>query len=240
LYEDKLIDHFADILEDMSFDDGKKYNDHLMPIMRGDVQPDRSIPVEWMMYDLWDSMRAKDPTLADEILEPTFTFMRAQTDKTRLEIKGMGPYLEYREKDVGKALLSSLQRFGMGLHLTPDELKSAEAIEQNCSKHLSVVNDIYSFDKELRQSEVGHHEGSVLCTAVKVLADESNLSFEAAKRVLWYMCREWELVHQRLESRLKVEGDCSEDLAAYIKGLEFQMSGNEKWSETTLRYHSPN
>lgn len=74
-----------------------------MPIMRGDVLPDRKIPVEWMMYDLWEHMRALDKELADDVLEPTFTFMRAQTDKDRLSIVGMGPYLVYREKDVGKA-----------------------------------------------------------------------------------------------------------------------------------------
>lgn len=48
-------------------------------------------------------MRAHDKNLADEVLEPVFTFMRAQTDKARLEINELGQYLEYREKDVGKA-----------------------------------------------------------------------------------------------------------------------------------------
>lgn len=48
-------------------------------------------------------MRAHDKHLADEVLEPTFLFMRAQTDKARLEIHELGQYLEYREKDVEKA-----------------------------------------------------------------------------------------------------------------------------------------
>lgn len=48
-------------------------------------------------------MRAHDRYLADEILEPTFTFMRAQTDRARLNMKELGQYLEYRERDVGKA-----------------------------------------------------------------------------------------------------------------------------------------
>lgn len=48
-------------------------------------------------------MRAHDKPLADEVLEPTFTFMRAQTDRERLSIKELSRYLEYREKDVGKA-----------------------------------------------------------------------------------------------------------------------------------------
>lgn len=99
----QLMQSTADILEDMSLEDGSAYNEKLIPIARGDVLPDRNVPVEWIMYDLWESMRAHDKILADGVLEPTFTFMRAQTDKARLSIRGMGPYLVYREKDVGKA-----------------------------------------------------------------------------------------------------------------------------------------
>jgi hypothetical protein len=104
---------YTDLLEDMSFEEGSAYNERLIPIARGEVLPDRNVPVEWIMYDLWESMRAHDRPLADDILEPTFTFMRAQTDKTRLSITGMGPYLVYREKDVGKAYVDSCPLFGV-------------------------------------------------------------------------------------------------------------------------------
>ncbi|GIK04693.1 terpene cyclase [Aspergillus viridinutans] len=94
-----LID---DLLEYMSFEEGSAYNEKLIPISRGDVLPDRSIPVEYIIYDLWESMRAHDREMADEILEPVFLFMRAQTDRTRARPMGLGGYLEYRERDVGK------------------------------------------------------------------------------------------------------------------------------------------
>lgn len=87
----------------MSLEDGKAYNDHLMPLMRGDAKPDRRIPVEYITYDLWESMRAHDKELADQILEPTFEFMRAQTDPVRMKKMGLKEYLDYREADVGKA-----------------------------------------------------------------------------------------------------------------------------------------
>lgn len=228
-----LID---DLLEDMSFEDGEAYNNHLMPISRGDVLPDRNIPVEYITYDLWESMRAHDRELADEILEPVFTFMRAQTDRSRTQMKELGKYLEYRERDVGKALLSALMRFCMALHVTEAELESVKAVERNCSKHISVVNDIWSWEKELIASKTGHVEGSALCSSVQVMADEANLSIEASKRVLWHMCREWELVHLELEKKRIEQGKCTPDLQAYMKGLEYQMSGNELWSQSTLRY----
>jgi aristolochene synthase len=74
-----------------------------MPFSRGDVLPDRSVPVEWITYDLWESMRKHDLEMANDILEPVFVFMRAQTDRTRMRRMGLGEYFEYREKDVGKA-----------------------------------------------------------------------------------------------------------------------------------------
>ena len=87
----------------MSLEDGSAYNEKLIPISRGHVLPDRSVPVEYIIYDLWESMRAHDKDMADEVLEPTFVFMRAQTDKTRTKPMSLGNYFEYREKDVGKA-----------------------------------------------------------------------------------------------------------------------------------------
>ena len=103
----------------MSLAEGKAFNAKLVPIMRGQVQPDRKSPaviqrrrssrevgtvaVEYIHYDLWAEMRSFDRALADAVLEDTLIFMQAQTDKVRLTIKDLGPYFEYREKDVGKA-----------------------------------------------------------------------------------------------------------------------------------------
>jgi aristolochene synthase len=222
----------------MSLEEGKKYNDALMPVMAGEKLPDHSSPEQSMMHELWEGMRACDRELADDLLEPTFEFMRAQTAPIRLHLTSLGQYLLYREEDVGLKLLCSMQRFSMGVYLTPAQLKSVELIEKNASKHISVVNDIYSFNKELLQNAASKKEGSVLCTAVKVVADECAFHFDAAKRVLWLTCREWELVHQRLEAQRKGEEGFTPELAQYVKGLELLMSGNEVWSATTPRYHN--
>lgn len=87
----------------MSFEDGAQYNQRLFPICRGQVMPNRGDPAEYVMYDLWEDMRQHDKDMADEILEPVFVFMRAQTDHKRASPMSLGEYFEYREKDVGKA-----------------------------------------------------------------------------------------------------------------------------------------
>ncbi|RYO86532.1 hypothetical protein DL766_003023 [Monosporascus sp. MC13-8B] len=66
-------------------EDGRAYNEKLMAMSRGDVRPDRNMPVEYMTRDLWEHMRGHHRESADELLEPTFEFMRAQTHPTLLK-----------------------------------------------------------------------------------------------------------------------------------------------------------
>ena len=120
----------------------------------------------------------------------------------------------------------------MRLDLTKSEIDSVEDVDRNCSKHIAVVNDIYSWEKELRQSEMSDKEGSILCSSVQVMASEASVNIAASKRILWSMCREWELRHLNI---IRQEGIVPQ-LRRYCKGLEYQMSGNELWSKTTKRY----
>ena len=72
------------------------------------------------------------------------------------------------------------------------------------------------------------------------------VSYDSAKRVLWLLCREWEIQHLDLvaakekqldKDGLVMQGERDEDLRLYLKALEHVLSGNEKWSEYTQRYH---
>ena len=127
-------------------------------------------------------------------------------------------------------------RFAMDLRLSAHELEGLALLERTCSRQISVVNDIFSWSKELLASQKSQAEGSSLCTAVKVMADETGLEIEAAKRVLWVLTREWESVYDQLAREIEQSAP-SESVMRYLTGLRFQMSGNEEWSRTTLRYH---
>ena len=133
-------------------------------------------------------------------------------------------------------------RFSMALSLTPHELASVRDVDINCAKHISVINDIFSWEKELLASRTGHTEGAALCSSVQVLAQETHLSTEASKRVLFGMCREWELCHMEMvAAKKRRKGDAEgegvrREVERYMDGLEYQMSGNELWSRSTLRY----
>jgi aristolochene synthase len=133
-------------------------------------------------------------------------------------------------------LLSALMLFSMDLHLSSAELRSMKYLERYSARHISAVNDITSWEKEVKASGSGHHEGSVLCSAVKVAMEEIGVGVEPAKRMLWLMAREWEEVFNGIV-RERLEAGCGQAVKDYMQGLEYQMSGNERWSLTTLRYH---
>ena len=93
----------TDELETMSFETGAAYCDKLMLIAREKAEPDRAVPAEVVFHEVWPALRAKDRVMADAMLDPTYELMLAQTDKIRLRQMGLGEYIEYRERDIGKA-----------------------------------------------------------------------------------------------------------------------------------------
>lgn len=131
-------------------------------------------------------------------------------------------------------------RFSMGLHLSAEDFASVDKVEKNCGRHISIVNDIYSYEKELQTSKTGHKEGAYLCSAVPIFSEETDLSIAAAKRALYSLVREWEYKHEQLvRERVNDPNGCSPSVEAYMNGLEYHMSGNELWSRTTKRYSAP-
>lgn len=94
-----LID---DLLDRMSVDKGVEHNARVVECARGTVLPDRSNPAQWIMYDLFEDMRAVDRQLADELLIPTIDFLEAQADGGRMKPMNLQEYFVYRDADLGK------------------------------------------------------------------------------------------------------------------------------------------
>lgn len=140
-------------------------------------------------------------------------------------------------------------RYGMDLKVSEANLDSIKDIEISYSRLGIVVNDIHSFEKEVRAYNKKKMEGAKVLNMVQMQALDTGISYASAKRVLWVLCREWELQHlEMVKSRemdldltgLEGKGEKDEDLRKYMKGLEYILSGNEKWSEYTERYHETN
>ena len=119
-----------------------------------------------------------------------------------------------------------------------ETLKSLDKIDDSYGKLGIIVNDIYSFEKELYLWNESHKEGAKLLNVVHHMSIDAGVSYSTAKRILWVLCREWELDHQEMVAKVVAgKGGADATLQKYLKGLEYVLSGNEYWSTTTERYH---
>ncbi|KAJ5546148.1 hypothetical protein N7494_003733, partial [Penicillium frequentans] len=230
-----LID---DQLDKMNAADMLSYRELIMQIARGKAEPDRSICVEWMLFDTLQSMRTIDEALASVLVEGFCTLLQMQTAPERTIIKHLGPYLERREIDVGRSFYTALIRFGANLHLSPSELQQTSALESTAFRFMGVLNDVFSWDKEWKAYQEHSTDGAQPFSAVHVLAQETGLPYPACKRLMYSYCRELELVlaQSAAEIRESAGGTLRPEMEKYVKGLEYLMSGIELWSQWTPRY----
>lgn len=129
-------------------------------------------------------------------------------------------------------------RYSARLRMSNETLNSLERIHESYAKHAIIVNDIYSFDKELHSWNQNHKEGGKLVNMVNQMSIDAGISHSTAKRILWVLCREWEIDHQEMVAKVVTgKGGADPIVKKYLKGLEYALSGNEYWSETTERYH---
>ena len=83
----------------MSLEEGKKLYKRLILIAMGEELPNRSDPYEWITYDVWASIRARDKELADPLLQEVMVALTAQVDTVRLACPDMGSLLRQRIKE---------------------------------------------------------------------------------------------------------------------------------------------
>ena len=134
----------------------------------------------------------------------------------------------------------------MDLRVSDADRESIKEIEMLYSSFGMIVNDIYSYEKEVRAYNAKGMEGAEILNAVELQALDTGVSTTSAKRILWVLCRELELEFLDLVQAKKTEmdlvetegnGEKNRDMKNYMRGLEGIMSGNEKWSAYTGRYH---
>lgn len=103
----------TDDLEHMSLEEGSTLVERIISIVKGDIEPNPSVPAEWMMREVWDNLSSIDAELTDDMKEPAYLFWRSQVAAERLKPKTLKSYLHYREADIASAYVS------LNYHISP-------------------------------------------------------------------------------------------------------------------------
>ena len=87
----------------MSVEEGKTFYARFLPLVEGKRLPDRKNILEWLIYDVFASMRECDPKLTDDAIEGAKICVKAMVDPAREECTDMGSLIRQRGKEGGCA-----------------------------------------------------------------------------------------------------------------------------------------
>jgi hypothetical protein len=88
-----------DMLDDMSFKEGELFTERLISISRQEKDVNPSIPIEYLISDIWKRIREIDTEAIIPILQETFSVWKHQVVKDRNKWNSFSDYLDYRIHD---------------------------------------------------------------------------------------------------------------------------------------------
>ena len=146
-------------------------------------------------------------------------------------------YLVFREVDVGMPICMAILYWVEDIVLSPSEISMLEPLEHVANYHVSILNDIFSFDREWSAAQT-LGEGAALVNGVRILADNAGLSVGVAKKLCFALVRAWEVEFKGMEKELlEQEGTkANTNLRRMVRGIERRMTGAEAFSWRTTRY----
>jgi hypothetical protein len=134
-------------------------------------------------------------------------------------------------------LLLARAAFACNVHLSEPEMEVFDRLISLWSDHISLTNDLYSFDKEY-----GDHcrTGAVLINAADVVRKVHGVSESIAKQIARESILEMETEFLEEFKRLKLSGQLSHGQQRFVEALTLSLVGHVFYSVTSGRYRGAN
>ncbi|GAB7362289.1 hypothetical protein MBLNU230_g2307t1 [Neophaeotheca triangularis] len=206
---------------------------------RPDFQRQRSnstviTPMHRLLSPLVKRLLAEDQDLGIQVLKAWRAYYNSVDTKSAADLANLDAYLPYRIMDFGSGPWLVMIRYAMGLHLSEEELESAELLSRAALLSAALTNDYWSWPKEIKGLEA---RGMRLMNGVS-FAMGLGLSEEEAREHIKHLAvlAEKEYLSLRAEWAMK-HPDASEDARKYVVAVGLFAAGNSLWSSTSPRYN---
>ncbi|RAH72519.1 terpene synthase family protein [Aspergillus aculeatinus CBS 121060] len=165
------------------------------------------------------------------------TWMAFMRSTMRDRFTSLRDYLDYRAVDIGRetdpipsaSYILAAVKFGNGIHLSPAEETPLVPLIEWVMDHIIMTNDLFSYDKERRDSET-------CANAVRYLEQVLAIDAGSAKTLVSSLLTQTEgRIHAEMESLCR-SGALSEAQIRYARGVIEAAAGNVVFSITTRRY----
>jgi len=148
--------------------------------------------------------------------------------------RSIGEYLKFRHDNVGAPFVLACVKFSLGSSVNLQQ-SALNRLHDLAMDHLGLVNDLYSFDKELRDFQTG--KSKELINMVAVIKDVRRLdTWDTAKEQTYVLQLQREASISDEIRRLDETNALDTETWQYVEALCACLAGNAFYSMTTSRY----
>ncbi|KAL4904343.1 isoprenoid synthase domain-containing protein [Aspergillus multicolor] len=189
----KFLD--MDMIDKLGNVEGRKYTDTLThELETGKARISTDIASQALAV-LFDQIRLTDREKADDLWCALLPFWRAQTEPHRDRATTLDEYLSWRATDIGHFVSTALGRWATGVSIPADEADLIHEIDLNIAAHVCLVNDLFSWEKELLAAS---ETGAEIVNAVGIVMQQEDVDADTAQRMLAIRMEELETKHYQL------------------------------------------
>ncbi|OJJ42824.1 hypothetical protein ASPZODRAFT_155078 [Penicilliopsis zonata CBS 506.65] len=178
----------------------------------------------------------EDSVIGKEHLESTLAWLQ-HTQRHRknpvTSFDSLRSYLNFRSEDIGMEFVLSMISFACGVHLSFIERAQLGKVIVLCSDHLSLVNDVYSFDKEYRAFR---EAGFDLINAVQIIRSLLSVDIPRAKQVAVNTIQDIEVEIHAEVKRLEDSSILTRSQQVFLDMLICCIAGHTFYSATAIRF----
>lgn len=192
-------------------------------------------PETRLQSKIFAKMMALDPVRAITSMKAWAKFVQLTAKARTKQYRSLEEYIPARVIDAGELIWFGFLTFGMALTIPDAEYETGMEMARPAYAALGLTNDLYSWDKERKASELAGSD--YVFNAIWVIMEEYQTDEENAKEI----CKEQIRLHisefVEVVEKAKMDSTLSRDLRLYLEALLYSYSGNLAWSISCPRYN---
>ncbi|KAL9020014.1 MAG: hypothetical protein Q9185_002753 [Variospora sp. 1 TL-2023] len=204
--------------------------------LNGSIPPSAAdTPLERRISDIRTRLLACDDEEGNggaDVLETLISFW-CHAEPSREGFSSVRDYLDYRREDIANPFVSSCAKFSISSSVdrTKPEFR---CLLRYIGDHISIVNDLASFDKEKRHFDAG--KANSMINLVHVIATLERAETQTAKSMAyaWQLCTENAILEEL--TALKRRNGLSREEWSFVDACLMAASGNLLASVVMSRY----
>ncbi|KAJ6006804.1 hypothetical protein N7451_004748 [Penicillium sp. IBT 35674x] len=175
----------------------------------------------------------ENPILGKRLLEGAFSWVDHTKEYNSVPTESLREYLDYRSRDIAGDMLLAQAAFAADVSLSEAEKGVFDKFVGLFTDHISLTNDIYSFQKEWDEHI---SKGAFLVNAVDVVRRLHHVSVSAAKQYVFEQILKLEQLLALEMDHLKQDVGMNKAQERFGEALALCLAGHIFYSATNGRY----